>query len=237
MVRAVREYTPGDPFRHIHWPTTARRGAFHVRQFDQETGGDIWLLLDLDEEVQAGEGEHSTVEVGVILTASLAMRLLERNRRVGLMTYGQQPRVVRPGQSREHLWRILHALALAQPSKRQPLAQVLAQSLRVLPAGATLLLLTPSADSDWVTALAQMRRRGVAAQVLLLTPGGAGPVTALHPLLIRLGVRAEVVDVLAPLETVPPTGRAYRWEFKVLPTGRAIAVSRPGAGGAVWPTR
>ncbi len=235
-VRTVREYVPGDPFRHIHWPTTARRGNFHVREFDQETGGDVWFLLDLDREVQAGVGKHSTLEVGVILTASLAVQLLDANRRVGLLAYGQEPRVVRPGQGLEHLWRILHALALAQPAAGQPLARVLEEAGRVLPANSTLLLLTPSTDPDWVAALAYLRRRGVASQALLLAVGDTRRSAPLRALLARLGVEAEIVNTLAPLQLVPPTGRSYRWEFKVLPTGHAVPVSRPGTGGGRWPT-
>jgi hypothetical protein len=35
------------------------------------------------------------------------------------------------------------------------------------------------------------------------------------------------VDADVPLRLRPVTGQVRRWEFKVLPTGRAIAVSSP----------
>lgn len=53
----VRAYQPADPRRWIHWPTTARRDALFVRQFDLDAAGDIWLLLDLQQAAQLGPGE------------------------------------------------------------------------------------------------------------------------------------------------------------------------------------
>ncbi len=53
----VRAYQPADPRRWIHWPTTARRDALFVRQFDLDAAGDIWLLLDLQQAAHLGPGE------------------------------------------------------------------------------------------------------------------------------------------------------------------------------------
>ena len=33
---ATRHYSPGDPLRHIHWPTTARRDALYAKVFEPE---------------------------------------------------------------------------------------------------------------------------------------------------------------------------------------------------------
>lgn len=235
-VRTVREYVPGDPFHHIHWPTSARRGALHVREFDQETGGEIWLMLDMDRQVHVGSGEQSTLEVGIILVASLALHLLETNRRVGLFLYGQERQIIRPAQGRDHLWRILHVLALVQATQRElPLAHALNEAGRILPTGATLLLLTPSITATWPAAVARLHRRGVTSQVLFLTAGEREGLSPLQSLLARLGVNVEMVDVLTPLQLVPPTGVSSRWEFKVLPTGQAVLTSRPRKGGTKWP--
>ena len=42
----VREYVPGDPMKRIHWPSTAHRGQFMVKEFEQDPQADIWLFLD-----------------------------------------------------------------------------------------------------------------------------------------------------------------------------------------------
>jgi uncharacterized protein (DUF58 family) len=235
VTRTVREYSPGDSFRHIHWPTTARRGALHTREFERETGGNVWILLDLDRRFHLERGAKSTLEVGVVLAASLALRLLEANRKVGFLCFGQTPVLVRPAASRERLWRILRGLALAQPGNDQPLGIVLAEAGRVVPTGSTLIVLTSSPDPSWVTGLARLRQKGMNSQVVLLAYGESRSHAAIRPILARMGVEAQVVDASQPIPVTPLTGGARRWEFKVLPTGRAVPVSRPERGGERWP--
>jgi hypothetical protein len=90
-----------------------------------------------------------------------------------------------------------------------------------------LILLTPSPDPGWAAALARLKRRGVASKALLLAHEENQALMPLRLLLARMGVESEIISTLAPLQVEPHTGRASRWEFKVLPTGRAIAVNRP----------
>ena len=39
--------------KRIHWPSTARRGRFMVKEFEQDPQADIWIFLDAQREVQA----------------------------------------------------------------------------------------------------------------------------------------------------------------------------------------
>ncbi|MBI3892421.1 MAG: DUF58 domain-containing protein [Candidatus Wallbacteria bacterium] len=43
----VREYSPGDSPRLIHWRTTARRGKFFVKEFARSSRADVTLFADL----------------------------------------------------------------------------------------------------------------------------------------------------------------------------------------------
>jgi len=246
-VGGVRAYVPGDPLHHIHWPTTARCDELHAKAFDQETGGDIWLVLDLDRDVQVGQAERSTEEMGVIVAASAAALLLDAGQAVGLIAYGPQRRAVVPARGRGHLWGLLRVLAQVQAAASRPLAHVLEDVARALPSGATALVITPSLDPAWVSGLVRLRGHGIGAAALLLDaasfdvpapppgPGGRArgevrfsPETeVLRGLLADAGVEAEVIHADTPLSLRPPTGQVRRWEFKVLGTGRAVAVSTP----------
>jgi len=236
-VGTVRAYVPGDPRHHIHWRTTARYDSLHTKEFDQETGGDIWLVLDLDRDVQVGQGERSTEEMGVVVTASIAALLLNAGRAVGLVVYGPERRTVMPARGRGHLWDLLHVLAQVQAEEARPLARVLEELARALPVGATALVVTPSLDPAWIASMARLQERGIGAATVLLDAvsfeGNGGEerlspqAEALRGLLADARMEAEIIHAETPLSLRPPTGQVRRWEFKVLGTGRVIPVSTP----------
>lgn len=237
----VREYAPGDAINRVHWRSTARFDTLMVKTFDLEPSGDLWIVLDLDASVQAGQGEESTEEYAVILAASLSNRMLRANRAVGLVAYGTVPSesggppqplptLVLPQKGRAQQWRILQALATVRAGGQWPLARVLAEMDRNLGRGMTLALITPSCDTDWVARLLSPMRRGIAPAVLLLDPntfGGRGNVAALQGLLADLGITSELITRDMPFRPVFEHKRSGPPELRVLPgTGRVIRVDR-----------
>jgi uncharacterized protein (DUF58 family) len=58
----VRDHRPGDALSRIHWPSSARLNKLMVKEFDLDPTIDAWVVLDLDESVQAGSGSESTEE-------------------------------------------------------------------------------------------------------------------------------------------------------------------------------
>ncbi|MGD8464427.1 MAG: DUF58 domain-containing protein [Anaerolineae bacterium] len=235
----IRAYAPGDSLNQIHWRSTARQDNLMVKTFDLEPSGDLWIVLDMDASVQAGEGEESTEEYGVILAASLADRTIRENRAVGLVAYGTQPEtagdepeplptLVMPQKGRAHQWSILQALARVRAGGRWPLIRVLAEMDRNLGRGTTLAVITASCDSEWVAGLLPPMRRGVAPTVLLLDPvsfGGEGNPEALTHLLANLGIPSHRISKGMPFEPVIRHKRVGRPEYKVLyGTGRVIPV-------------
>jgi uncharacterized protein (DUF58 family) len=226
---SVRDYYPGDPQRRIHWLSTARREKLLVKEFDLDVSGDLWVLLDLDAGVQAGEGEESTAEYGVILTASLADQMLRQGRAVGLVVYGEERVFVSSGRGRGHAWDILHALATVSMGEGWPLARVIAETGRVLPRGTTVVIITSSCDPAWPGELLPLARRDIAASAILQDAasfGGEGNVAAMQGILADQGVTSHVIRQGFPFQHVVPLRRRGHWEFKTLALGRVIAVRR-----------
>ena len=122
-------------------------------------------------------------------------------------------------------------------SDPRPFACVLGEVSRALPVGATALVITPSSDPAWISGVARLRGRGIGVAAVLLDaasfeverdePRAFSQVEQLRELLADVRVAAEVIDADTPLALRPPTGQVRRWEFKVLGTGRAVAVSTP----------
>jgi uncharacterized protein (DUF58 family) len=229
-VASVRDYVPGDDVRWIHWRTSAHHDSLCVRLFDGTPTGDWWIFLDMDRRVQAGQGQASTEEHGVILAASLADRGLRAGRAVGLVAHGQELVWLPPEAGDGQRMMILRALALVDPGAR-PLAELL---VRVRPGFgqlASLIVITPAVDGDWVEALLPLLRRGAVPTVLLLDPvsfGGTGDVGKTLALLSDLGVARYVItrDLLDRPEARP--GQFGHWEWRIGPTGRVVAL-RPRA--------
>ncbi len=174
----MRNYIPGDSLRRIHWRATARFDALIVRQLEAATSEDWWIFLDLDTAVQAGTGQDSTVELAIMLAASLAMRGLKERRRVGLALAG--PKLIRlePRSDPLYRWRILRSLSMAETGD-VTLADLLksghpAQSAATSAApSATQIFITPTNNPNWL-ARAGRPRRGDSLFVLLLDPSEFG---------------------------------------------------------------
>lgn len=171
----ARPFQPGDPPRHIHWRTTARRDEPFVKVFQPEASATLWLVPDLDAAVQAGDGADSTTEVMVMLLASLAAELLRQRLAVGLFTFNgaegldTSAQVMLPSRGQEHFWQILRALARLQPAPGRPFAQTLEQARGLIGGRDRLLALTPSLATDWLAPLAAIHRGSQRrAEVILL---------------------------------------------------------------------
>ena len=54
-VSSVRDYRPGDPLRHIHWRSVARRGQLVVREFDRERHADTAVVARLPGDPDVGD--------------------------------------------------------------------------------------------------------------------------------------------------------------------------------------
>lgn len=85
--RGIREYTPDDPMNRINWKASAKSGAFMVNMQDSAASGEVYLLLDMeDETIWKYEELH---EAGIRLAAALCEELLQKGVEVGLLTNGR----------------------------------------------------------------------------------------------------------------------------------------------------
>jgi uncharacterized protein (DUF58 family) len=168
LVSSVRPYVHGDAINRIHWLSSARHNELLVKEFDLEQAADLWILLDLDRSVHAGIGVEASVETAVTIAASVAMRTLGDNRSVAMTASARRIQVHQPDRGPRVEQKLLHLLANVQADGANSLAEVLTATLPQLRRGVTLCIITGSTDRTWVRGLSALRRRGVAALVILL---------------------------------------------------------------------
>lgn len=166
----VREYQPGDAFNRIHWRSTARTGELMVKTFELDPSSDIWVVLDLERRIAAGEGDESTEEYGVRIAASLIRHYINANRPAGLILFGRHLDVLDPERGPQQLTRALELLATAHNGGDVPLGNVLLEEQRRFGRHTTLVVITSSVDDEWLTAAQTLSQRGVRMAAVLIDP-------------------------------------------------------------------
>jgi len=85
---ALREYTPGDERRNIHWKSTAKTGSYMVRQFEETRRSHLLVALSLSEADYATDEEF---ELAVSATGSLGVRAMLDSRTVSVVASAETP--------------------------------------------------------------------------------------------------------------------------------------------------
>ncbi len=196
-VSGVRDYAPGDSFNRIHWPSTARTGRLISKEFELDPEADLWIFLDMEASVHVAapwtpkapeplswatrraemrlELPPSTIEYGVTIAASLVEHFLRMDREVGFLSYPKHREFIQPDRGERQLNRLLEVLAVIQAEGRVPLAQMLASDGAHLSRHTTLIVITPSTDTKWVTALRGLQARGVKGIGVFIAASTFGP--------------------------------------------------------------
>jgi uncharacterized protein (DUF58 family) len=229
----VRNYQPQDPLRWIHWPTSARRDELFVRQFEADAAGEVWLVLDLQREVQLGDGAEGTEEHAVILAAALTAQGQQQQRAIGLATYGEQPRLIPPGRGKHQQWKLLQALALADADGNNDLAIALRDLGEIAQRGSAAVIITANGRGDWLPELLHLSQRGIQSHVALFDRASFGSDSAvddslsLRDAIRRLGLQCTLIKQGEIGRPALEQERHGYWEFMVTGTGRVITVRSP----------
>ncbi len=156
--RGIREHTPGDDLRHVHWKVSAHVGELAVKEYEPLRHDLISVHLDLAASGHYGVGPMSTLETAVSAAASIARAGLAEQRSVAVVGDGLPTEVARPGSGQPHLHRIMVALAEARALSPHSFADTLSRRLRAVPRGATVFVITTAAED----ALARVLSSGAA---------------------------------------------------------------------------
>jgi len=186
-VSTIREYVPGDSFNRIHWRSTARTNKLMVKEFELDPTADVWIVADMHERSQAIadvqrtlfrdrrmhrdiQVPESTEEYIVSAAASVGRHLLNGNRNVGLLAWGQHREVIPPEREARQLYKILESLAILRSHSTHSLAEVLLAESAQFSRSSTMVIITCSVDQSWVSSIQQLMYRGIRAVVIFIDP-------------------------------------------------------------------
>jgi uncharacterized protein (DUF58 family) len=227
-VSTVRDFHPEDPLHHIHWPLTAKHNQLTTRIFENTPTGNWWIIQDMNESVQVGDPINNSLEVGVILSASLANEGLRRGKGVGFIANDQQHAWISPDHASDQSIKILRTLALSQAGNL-PLDHLLQKSRPLFHQTASLVIITPDVRPDWWDSLLWFKSKGMIPTILLIDPSSFGGEGDPHTLLRRLqnaGITSYVIQAEMFADQLEVEQEPL-WEWRVFGTGYAVPIKKP----------
>lgn len=136
----VRDYSPGDSPRRIHWKASARSRALQVKLFESTTDLKVSIFLAIDS--FAGRPQDD-LELGISTAASVARQLMERGVQTGLFVNAKladthQPACIAPGSGTGPLTVVLETLAKTTEETAEPFVDFFERERAGLGFGTTL---------------------------------------------------------------------------------------------------
>ena len=171
----VRDYTPRDSLRYVHWKATARHQNLQVKVFEPTTTLKVAMFLAVDSFQQDGTLDEENFELGISTTASIANYILEQRNSVGLfvnscLTDSKQPAEIPPGSSSGQLVNILEALAKVTPTPSSSFEDFLQSERGSLPWGTTIIIILFQVTPSLTNLLTILKESGH--KLLVLQIGG-----------------------------------------------------------------
>lgn len=168
----VREFREGDPLRHVHWRSTARRGGLVVKEFEREVGTPLLVLIDNGN--GSGANGHGSLDSAARLAASIVRYAHHAGHPARLAAYeGERPVIYEV----PFFHAALEWLAALRPNGPLSLASQVEGLRGALEQGCFLCCITPAARFDYGRFAAALNPMCHVALVLIDQPShdGSGP--------------------------------------------------------------
>ena len=178
QIVGVRPYQHGDGLRRIHWRATAHTGRLQSKLFEISAQVENTVVVNLRRADYPGSPSDAedAAEMAVAAAASIALHVLDRRQRMGLLALGRDPASeaqdglvrVRPGRDRDQLTKVLSALGRIELGPSEPLSTVLEREKNDLNWGALIVVITPMLPPEAVTSILGLRNAGFEVRAILV---------------------------------------------------------------------
>ncbi len=168
--RDVHPFAAGDRLRRIDWKATARRGQnagdLYVRRTAALADATVLIVLDSRDDIgeqvaewsrnAAGSKGISSLDIAREAASSIAAGYIQAGDRVGFQDLSSRSRMIPHAGGSRHLWRLLQAIEITQPSS----VPFLHQRPPIVPPGALVYLLSSLLDDQPVRLALHWRGSG-----------------------------------------------------------------------------
>ena len=158
----VREYSPHDSLRYIHWKASARHQSLQVKVFEPTTTLKIALFIAVDSFQSSKEDDF---ELGVSAAASLANYVIQKRSQVGLFVNAHHPDFselvqMAPAGGNAQMVSILEALARVTSRPSGVFAEFFQDIHGTLPWGTTCVFIIDEPPAAFPALLSRLKEDG-----------------------------------------------------------------------------
>ncbi len=176
-----RDYQQGDDHRYLDWKLYARTDRLHVREFEERSNLQAYLVVDTSASMDYAEpGGVTKSRYAAFLAAALAHLMLRSGDAVGLALSGADPRLLLPPRSRRgHLHDLLLHLERMKPAGTGAAADALDRVGGAMKRRGRVILISDLLEDDGgaslIASAGRLRARGDEVIILrVLTPAESG---------------------------------------------------------------
>jgi uncharacterized protein (DUF58 family) len=156
----TRDYRYDDPFKHIHWKTSARHSQLQTRQFESTTSLSLLLVLDVYSFCQQEQHDEEAFELAVTIAASLSYEACRGKSSVGLIANSMPEIQIPVSAGSSQILRLLEALARIELKSRLPLYDQLDKGKNNLPLGTTMVIIVHIPPPSLKGTVERIRQQG-----------------------------------------------------------------------------
>lgn len=169
-----RPYVPGDPVRSIDWRITARLGRPFVKEYETLKRTTVYLVLDTSASMAVGSTTLTKHDLGVWLTAAIALLAQRRMSPVAIVGAGERETRMEPGLRRSELWRTLDELREARLDESTRLGSALRSLMPRVQRTSVVMVISDLHDPDALDALREVAHRHDCIALHLFDPAERG---------------------------------------------------------------
>ncbi len=169
-----RDYAVGDSLRRVDWKSSAATGRLQVKLFEPSIALETLIFLDLNAEDYHYRNRIDSIELAVVIAASVATWVADKQQTVGLRVNGKDllmpdalPQYIPPRKGQAQLMRILETLARVEMTEGTPFPPLVRRQRYHVAWGTTLLVITGQVDDELLDELYQARRAGQNVKLIL----------------------------------------------------------------------
>ncbi len=166
--RGVREYTPGDSIRYIHWRSSARAGRLLVKEFETGSHAAVGFVIQRSAGSEHGIGGNTTLERMCSNTAYMTERMLRNGAQVLFPTLEEGTRASPSPHERQQ--EILATLAGIEADRSEKISEEVLRAGMSLQNGSMLYIIISTEDDALPAAVRQLAGRGLKIVVLGYDP-------------------------------------------------------------------